>query len=242
VIRFFVDSSHIRSGQILFDSADSHHIHTVLKMRPGDRCAALDNTGALYHATLQEVVKSRCVAKIRRTEMPQTEPGVKIVIAQALPRTLDKLEWVLQHGVEAGASEFLIFSSSRSRPEASRFERKLDRWREIVKTAAEQSERARLPEVRGIVSFSEMLRESAQYDKALLAYEREKSVSLASSLEGAPKTIIAIIGPESGFDDDEIAEAKRCGVTLVSLGPRILRTETAGLVMTAQIIYALDQP
>jgi 16S rRNA (uracil1498-N3)-methyltransferase len=210
-------------------------------MRPGETCFVLDNSGKLHHAKLAEVSKSKAIAVIEREEEPQVEPRVKITVAQALPKTFEKLEWVLEHGVEAGVSEFIIFSSARSRPEASRFERKLDRWREIVKTAAEQSERVKLPLVQGICSLSDILALSAPYDLTLLAYEREKSLTLSAALhESHPASILVLIGPEGGFTDDEIDEARDAGVTLVSLGPRILRTETAALVMTAQIIYALD--
>ena len=236
--RFFVTPDRIVNGTVTFDPADSHHIHTVLKMRAGDRCIVLDGAGRACECTLAEVAKSRVVATVSRETWPASEPDVRIDVAQALPKTLDKLEWVLQHGTEAGASGFIVFSSERSRAEAERFEKKIPRWQEIVKTAAEQSERGKLPVVEGIIGFTEIVKRASEYDLALLAYERETGRTLRDALTGTPRRILVIVGPEGGFTDGEISEARRAGLLTVSLGPRILRTETTALVIVSQILYA----
>ncbi len=239
--RFFVEPGCIRHGQVVFGSDDSHHIAVVLKMRSGDPCVVLDDTGAAYECVLDAVAKNRTTAYVTAQAAPLTEPPVHITVAQALPKMLDKLEWVLQHGTEAGASAFLVFSSARARAEAGRFDRKLPRWNEIVKTAAEQSERARRPSVAGIITLNDVLKSAADYDLALLAYERETTRPLRAALTGSPKRVLVIVGPEGGFTDEEVSAAEAAGVATVSLGPRILRTETAALVMTAQILFALGE-
>jgi 16S rRNA (uracil1498-N3)-methyltransferase len=235
-----VSPDRIDGKDVIFDANDSHHIHTVLKMRAGDKCIVLDGAGRACESVLVDVAKGRVTARVQRDTKPQTEPSVHIDVAQALPKTLDRLEQVLQHGTEIGVGGFIIFSCERSRPEAEKFDKKLPRWREIVKTAAEQSERAKLPTVEGIIPLSDVLKLASDYDLALFAYEREEIVTLRSKLEGSDaKRILIVIGPEGGFSDGEVANARAAGQPTVTLGPRILRTETAALMMVSQIIYSL---
>ncbi|MDR3709404.1 MAG: RsmE family RNA methyltransferase [Capsulimonadaceae bacterium] len=238
--RYFVKPEQISGNNISFSPDDAHHMFIVLKMRPGSFCTALDGTGRALYVQIDDLGRSHATGRILRVDFPRTEANVRITVAQALPRTLDKLEWVLEHGTELGASEFIVFSCERARENADRFLRKLDRWREIVKTAAEQSERVHLPEVNGILPFSEVLATAAQHELALLAYEREKSCTLREALPSNARDVLIVIGPEGGFTDEEVAGARSAGLLAVSLGPRILRTETAALVMSSQILYALE--
>lgn len=239
--RFFVTPDRIEGGRIHFDARDSHHIAVVLKMRAGEQVTALDDTGTAHVAVLDAVGKSRCEARIVQTARPATEPSIPITVAQAIPKTLDKLEWVLQHGVEAGVSRFVLFESTRARSDAARLARKIERWREIVKTAAEQSGRVRLPVVTGVLGFGEMLTNTAGCELRLLAYESERGTGLRDVLAGkSPRSVMIVIGPEGGFTDTEVAQARDAGLVSVGLGPRILRTETAALIAVAQIVYALD--
>src|SRR5450432_3275081 len=134
--RFFVLPQQIDNGVVTLDSDDAQHLSRVLRANPGDKIDVLDGTGNAYHCVLTRAAKSNAIARIESVEKVNTEPTIRVVIAQALPKTSEKLEWVLQHGVEVGASEFLMFRSRRS--EAGKLAEREERWARIVKTAAEQ--------------------------------------------------------------------------------------------------------
>ena len=239
--RFFVTRDRIADGRVVFDGDDSHHIAVVLKMRVSDSIVALDNEGAAYTAVLDIVGKNRTEAQISNVTYPAAEPTVHITVAQAVPKTLERLEWVLQHGTEIGVTRFVLFKSTHSRPDSDRLERKIDRWREIVKTAAEQSGRTRLPAVVGIVSFDEMLALAQTSDLKLLPYEAERNKSLREALQHHhPSSVFLAIGPEGGYSESEAVRAQGENLVSVTLGPRILRTETAALTAVSQILFALD--
>ncbi|HEX5324393.1 MAG TPA: 16S rRNA (uracil(1498)-N(3))-methyltransferase [Capsulimonadaceae bacterium] len=240
--RYFIPTEQIdeTAGTVLFEGQDAHHLHTVLRMRPGQTVYALDGEGHEYEAVLEEVGKSRARARLQAKRALNTELPIKVTVAQALPRTLEKLEWVLQHGTEIGASGFIVFESARGRSDGERLVKKSARWQEIVRSAAEQSHRAHLPTVDAILSFRAVLEIGRAHDLSVLAYEGERKTKLGQVL---PKnaSILAIIGPEGGFTDEEVASARAAGVVPVTLGPRILRTETAGLVLLSQIACLVDE-
>lgn len=241
--RFFVRPDQIdeERGEIRLEGADSHHVCQVLKMRAGETVWALPGDGAEYEAHLCEVGKSRTLAKIDAKRLLETEPRASVTVAQAIPKSLDKLEWVLQHGTEVGAGGFLVFESERGRAQADRFSAKIGRWQEIVRSAAEQSRRAILPEVEGILSFTEVLSRAPLFDTVLLAYEAERITKLRDALpKHWPSRVLALIGPEGGFTGEEVRAARDAGATPITLGPRILRTETAGLVLLSQIVLLAE--
>jgi 16S rRNA (uracil1498-N3)-methyltransferase len=240
--RFFVDSSRISDSEVVLDSRDSHHLASVLKRRKGDEILVCDGSGTEYLVVLEEVSKAESSGRIVDMYRLATEPSTKVTVAQALPRTLDKLEWVLQHGTELGACRFVPFYSARSREDWQRLISKRDRWQEIVRSAAEQSRRALCPQVEPIISFADVLALSGSYDQVIFAYESEKTTSLKAALEqkNASKILI-LVGPEGGFSDTEAKLAVECSAISVTLGPRILRTETAALCLLSQIYYALEK-
>ncbi len=242
---FFVRPDQFASGLVTLDADDAHHLRVVLHAQPGQKIAVLDNSGREWPATLLEMGKTRAVARLGEPFSPLTEPSVKITIAQALPKVTDKMEQVLQRGTEIGASGFWAFSSERSLThlEGERHVKREGRWQAIIKTAAEQAHRAILPTLRVDGGFADVIA-AGDFDLALLAYEGEREMTLKSALADAPTPpgrLLVIIGPESGVTDSEVKAARRAGVRPVSLGPRILRTETAAMVMVSQILFALEQ-
>lgn len=244
--RFFVRPDQIASGLANLEADDAHHLRVVLHAQPGQKIAVLDDSGREWPATLLELGKTKALARLGEPFLPQTEPPVKITVAQALPKVTEKMEQVLQRGTEIGASGFWAFSSERSLTHLTgeRHEKRQGRWQVIIKTAAEQSHRAVLPSLRVEDSFGEVLAAAGEFDLALLAYEGERETMLAAALAappGPPERLLVIIGPEAGLTDAEVKSARKAGVQPVSLGPRILRTETAALVMVSQIIFALEQ-
>lgn len=240
--RFFVTQAQIEDDIVTLGEDDAHHLRVVTHHETGDRIAILDGNGAEWEATLLTLGKKAATAKLGRRFEPATEAGVRVTIAQALPKVGDKMEQVLQRGTEIGAHAFRAFSSAKSLSHLTgeRQEKRLARWRTIVKTAAEQAHRAILPDVAAEDTFADIIRSAGSYDLALLAYEHERKHSLKSTLRSLPAvaaTILLIVGPESGITDDEAAAAIKAGIKSISLGPRILRTETAAMAATAQILF-----
>ena len=242
VTRFFVTPDQIDrdTGTVTLEAEDALHLDRVLRARPGDEIAALDGSGTLFRATLTTLSKSRADATIIAAEQPNIEPEIHITIAQALPKTAEKLEWVLQHGVEIGAAAFIVFRARRS--EAGKLAERPERWAKIVKTAAEQSGRAKLPSVTPLPTLTDLLDDIARYDTILLCDEAEptRTLRLALAAHSNPKSILALIGPEGGWADEERAQCVARNVTPVTLGTRTLRTETAALVILSQLLYAAE--
>jgi 16S rRNA (uracil1498-N3)-methyltransferase len=243
--RFFIRPDQITGAEAVLDHDDAHHLRVVLKAKPGDPVGLLDGSGREFASSLIEVGKSHARARITGETVLDTECRTRITVAQALPKMAEKMEQVLQRGTEAGAAAFWAYSSARSLDHlaGNRQTKRIARWQQIVKTAAEQSHRAVLPAVRIDQSFADILRSAPDFDLALFAFEGELERTLRQALEStstAPRTVLIIIGPEGGFTDQEAASARKSGLTSVSLGRRILRTETAALVMLSQIVYAVE--
>lgn len=245
--RFFVAPHQISQGLATLDEGDAHHLRVVLKAQPGERVSILDGSGREWPGALLELGKSRALVKLGSPARPGTEPRTQVTVAQALPKVADKMEQVLQHGTEVGAAAFWAYQSARSLTHLTgeRHDKRLMRWQAIVKTAAEQAHRARLPLVRADGTLGDVLRAVPAFDLALLAHTASAPAlrtALSSSLlsVSSPLSVLIVVGPESGFADAEGDEARQMGVQWVSLGPRILRTETAALVMLSQILYTLE--
>jgi 16S rRNA (uracil1498-N3)-methyltransferase len=209
----------------------------VLRLGPGDAVAAFDGSGLEYLVRLEQVGDQQASGPIAAQRELQTEPRLTIALAQALlPR--EKLETVLQKSTEVGVSSFLLVASERSLPRAESVDAdRLERWQRIVREAAEQSGRAREPAIVAPLSLAESL-ERAGPAPVLLAWERERRRSTREAfarVEPAARQhgLVLLIGPEGGFGPDEAALVEARGGLTVSLGPRILRAETAGPVFAA---------
>ena len=249
MIRFFIHPEQIAEDGVTLEADDAHHLRTVLQAKPGDVIAVLDGTGREWPAVLESVGKTRAEARLGEPFTPDTEPTTKITVAQALPKVTDKMEQVLQRGTEIGVSRFWAFASERSLTHLNgdRHAKRLARWQSIVKTAAEQAHRAVLPTVRAEGGLRDVLATASDYDLALLAHPNAHLPLLRDVLSDSPRmggrgVILLLVGPESGFTDAEAAQVQAAGAQAVSLGPRVLRTETAAMVMAAQILFAWESP
>ncbi len=240
--RFFVRSEQIVGEFVYLDGDDAHHLRVVLHAQPGTKIAVLDGSGREWPAALTELGKTKAAAQLREPFQPGTEPNVQITVAQALPKVGEKMEQVLQRGTEVGVSGFWAFASERSLTHLTgdRQDKRLVRWGAIVKTAAEQAHRAVLPSLTVQGEVRDVLATAGEYDAAFLAYEGETDRSLKkamTALPSPPPRVLILIGPEGGWSDTEIKAARKAGVQTISLGPRILRTETAALAAAAQILF-----
>jgi 16S rRNA (uracil1498-N3)-methyltransferase len=244
--RFFVAPDAIQGEVVRLPSEAAHHARNVLRLRPGERILVHDGLGMAYDCILQEGAGKAAVAQVTASGPVLTEPRTHVIIAQALPKTPDKAEQVLQHGTEVGATGFLLFGARRSvarLSEGEKIEKRLSRWRDIVRGAAEQSGRGLLPSVGWHMSSEEMAGALSGHDAALVLHEgapRSLRATL-NSLPGSATRIIVVVGPEGGLAEEEVALFGDHGGRAVTLGPRVLRTETAALVGLAQILYALEE-
>ncbi len=229
----------------------AQQISRVLRLRPGEHITLLDDSGWAYEAELVSVAPARATARLVGRTQPQTEPRVRLMLYQALARE-QKLDWVLQKGTELGISVFAPVTTERSVVGARAYagRAKLERWQRIVIEAAEQSGRARLPQVMPIRSFHETCEPPPPGVLALIASVSAEARPLGPALRSAGigdqhaqplREIRLYIGPEGDFTFDEVALARQTGIVPVSLGPRILRTETAGLVTFSAILYGLGE-
>ena len=243
--RFFVPPSAIASGVVTLPEADAHHARSVLRLRVGEPIFVHDGQNVVHRAILTDVSPRAVVARVESSEPAQTEPRTRITVAQALPKTTDKIEQVLQHGTEIGAAGFLLWGAFRSVAKlgaGEKIERRLERWRGIVKGAAEQSGRGVLPDVAWAANARDVTARSGDFDAVLVAHEAATlplAVALADLAPGTTRLLV-VVGPEGGLTDEEVGGFTSTGARSVSLGLRVLRTETAALVALAQILFARD--
>ena len=241
--RFFVPPDRIRHRFVEFDADQAHQMRRVLRLRPGDRVTALDGTGRQYEVTLEEVGNARATGRAADPLAATGEPAARLTLYQSLLRR-EKFEWVLQKGTEIGVAAFVPVITRRSlvRDAEDVGPEKLDRWRRIIREAAEQSGRGLLPVLSPPIALAEAAGARAA-DVALIAWEGETQRTIGETLEGRATVgeIALFIGPEGGYDEEEVRLAESCGAVPVSLGGRILRTETAAVVGAALVLHRLGE-
>lgn len=239
--RFFISPQAIRDNRVVMRGTVVHQIRDVLRMEPGDEIVLLDNSGSAYRAELvtvdRDAVRGRVVDKWRL----ETEPAAHITLYQGLMKG-QKFDWVLQKGTELGITAFVPLLSARCIIGAAEdvSATRLERWQKIIVEAAEQAGRAVLPSLSTAILFRSACESAVQRGElALIPWEGEHTTGLREALARAPKAreFHLFIGPEGGFADEEIELAKSLGIVSVSLGPRILRAETAGLAAAAALLY-----
>jgi 16S rRNA (uracil1498-N3)-methyltransferase len=239
--RFSVAADAVRGGQVYFQAAVARQMRRVLRLGPGDRIAAFDGRGVEYTAVLISLRDEGAVAEIEAETVLVSEPGLHITLYQALlPRGM--FEHTLQKATEVGVSSFVPLGTERSLIPATAVDgARLQRWQRILEEATEQSGRASVPQLGKPLLLPEALAQLAG-EPALLAWEREKSFSIRQALTGLEAKLregrlVLFVGPEGGFTSAEAQAARDAGVQTVSLGPRILRAETAGPVVAALALY-----
>jgi len=238
--RFFVDPQAVSMGNVTLEGEVAHQITHVLRLTPGERIIVLDNSGWQMETVLTEVGGQRVVGQVARRSLARGEPHVKISLYQGVLRA-NHLEFALQKGAEMGIVEFVPMITARCViANLDDVNKKNERWERILREAAEQCQRGRLPTLEPALMFMQAC-ERARHAGGLflLPWEGEHEVSLQSALGVAPLpfTISLFVGPEGGFTDEEVRLARAYGARTVSLGPRILRAETAGLVAAAVMLY-----
>jgi 16S rRNA (uracil1498-N3)-methyltransferase len=240
--RFFVSESGFEDQDVRLSAEQAHQVCHVLRLQVGDGIVVLDNAGSEYEVMLTTVTKRETTGHVTSKRPALGEPKVQITLFQSL-LARDKFEWVLQKGTEVGVTRFVPVQTERSIARAKQIDaKKLTRWRRILTEAAEQSHRGRIPEIEEAITWKEMISQIGDFDRSLIAATSGETRTLRESLERSdrpPSSIAFLIGPEGGFSDDEVKQACDNGAVPVGLGPRILRTETAAMVLPALILHEL---
>lgn len=239
--RFFL-AEIIGDERFELTGAEARHLQRVMRKGIGDPVEIADGKGRFYQGTILQIDGQRVVGRIDDQVIRDVEPGVRLVLCQALPKG-DKMEEIIRKGTEVGVSAFVPFIARRSisRPDAKDAEKKRHRWQRISEEASKQAGRSVIPDISSVTDWAGLGRIIAG-DPALIAWEGEDSRGVRSVLAGLhSETIYLIIGPEGGFDPEEVKEGVDGGMLSVSLGPRIMRTETAGPVLAALALYALGE-
>jgi 16S rRNA (uracil1498-N3)-methyltransferase len=242
--RFFIPPPCITPPTVTLPADVARQIKTVLRMQPGDEVVVLDGSGSEWRVRLSEVGKNVVLGEIIARQPAAGEPEISLTLYQGALKA-QKFEWVLQKGVELGISRFTPTLCHRSvANDAGALTKKQARWQRIIREAAEQSGRGKLPQLAAPTPFDQALQQSQPDTLIVMPWEAaaDEANSLKEILTAGPVTDVAIfIGPEGGFTPDEAALAQEAGAHLVKLGPRILRAETAGLAVCAAILYELGE-
>ncbi|WIV10686.1 16S rRNA (uracil(1498)-N(3))-methyltransferase [Proteiniborus sp. MB09-C3] len=240
--RFFVDKENIRDNKVAIIGEDVKHIRNVLRLKEEDIISICDKQGMDYIAEIIDLSKEKVVCDIIETKISNSEPPIEVILYQGIAKST-KMDLIIQKSTEVGVAKIVPVITDRTIvkiQDRKKEENKLERWNKITEEAAKQSKRGIIPEVCQILSFNEMLETLKNNGIIIVPYENEENIGIKEILRGAAnKKINIVIGPEGGFEEEEIELLKAIGAHIVSLGPRILRTETAGLVTSAIVLYEL---
>lgn len=255
--RFFVDAEAFHGRDVLIEDGElAHQMSAVLRLRADERVLLLDNSGWQYHVALSSIERGRITGTVEHKELAGGEPRTKLTLYVAVLRS-ERFEWVLQKGTELGVSAFvpLICERSTIADTDELSERKLERWGRILREAAEQSRRGKLPRLAPALFFPAACDQAPQRGTALLLWEGTGVPALRQVLRGSgltsdiidpespaaahPFSVALFSGPEGGFTPKELETAQRYGMIAVTLGPRTLRAETAPIVAASAILYEM---
>jgi len=243
--RFFAEPDQIGEKEIVITGADVNHIRNVLRMRVDEEVLIADGQGAEYRCKLTDLGENEVRAQILWKLDGNAELASAVTLFQGLPKS-DKMDLIVQKCVELGVDRIVPVSTKRAvvKLDAKKEQTRLKRWNTISESAAKQSGRGVIPEVSGIMSFGKALEEAKKLDVLLIPYERAEHMAETRRVMGEirPGQSVGIfIGPEGGFEESEVEEAVAAGARAITLGRRILRTETAGLAVMAMLGYLLEE-
>lgn len=236
--RFFVDDNAIKDGKITITGDDASHISRVLRLDKGDKTIVCCNLTD-YFCTIESSLKSEVILNVDYTKENLNEAPIKITVYQGLPKS-DKMDYIIQKCVELGAEKFVPVTTKNCVVKIKDGDKKVLRWQKIASEAAKQCGRGIIPKVMPVTKFENAVKNAEGLK--IIPYENEKTTGLKSILKNKDNLtdkISVFIGPEGGFDESEIILAKENKIVPITLGPRILRTETAAAAVCAACMYEL---
>lgn len=232
--RFFLPREECRST-ILLTGEHARHIAKSLRMKAGEEVVVCDGQGSDYRCVIDSIDSEQAALRCLEVLPTRSEPTLRVTLCQGLPKS-DKMESIIQKAVELGVHHILPFISSRTvvRPDSKGSEKRLTRWNRIALEAAKQSGRGIIPEVAAPVTFARLLEQTAQTPKIL--FFESGGEPLRPLLQHIQGNLVIMIGPEGGFSFEEVATVQQTGGHVATLGPRILRTETAPIVALSAVM------
>ncbi len=244
--RFFVTPDQVGEDKIRIQGSDVNHMKNVLRMRPGEEVMVSDGNNRQYRCRVEDYPEGEAVLAILEAGLVDTELPSRIYLFQGLPKQ-EKMELIVQKAVELGVCQVIPVQTRRCvvKLDAKKAAKKVQRWQQIAESAAKQAGRGYIPAVSEVMTFQEALAFSEALDIRLIPYE------LADGMEGTRKILDGIrpgqsvgifIGPEGGFEKEEVGRAVEAGALPITLGKRILRTETAGIAVLSILMYRLEKP
>jgi len=239
--QFFIESTIAKPSKVWIEGEDAHHIERVLRMRIGEEVLIVINRESQWLGEIDLIQEGRVEVRLIAQQDRSAMQAIRLILYQGLPKS-DKMDWIVQKATELGVMEICPVQMKRSVSridKADKAVKKQKRWQRIAEQAAKQSKRVTIPDVKIPMGFSEMLEGIPEDVQVLAAYEDEKKQGLHTQLKALDRTkpIAIVIGPEGGFEVDEIQLLRDRGAAIVGLGPRILRTETASLAFIAILQY-----
>lgn len=241
---FFIDASQKKGREIIVTGSDVNHMKNVLRMKPGGRVCVNVESAWEYECEISRFDKGEAHLTVVKERIANRELPADLILYQGLPKG-DKMELIIQKAVELGASKIVPVATKRSvvKLDEKKEQAKRRRWQSICESAAKQSGRTKIPEVGALMGFEEAIKEAVSFDAAYIPYECERDMNKTlAALEQVEKgmRIGIFIGPEGGFEAAEIELAKKAGIVPITLGRRILRTETAGLMLLSVLMFRLE--
>ena len=244
--RFFVSPDQIRQDRIFIYDGDVNHIKNVLSMKICEELSVSDGEGTDYHCSIESIDNDAVGLRIIDSWQSYTELPVRLYLFQGLPKS-DKMELIIQKAIELGAYEIIPVSTSRSivKLDDKKAGKKISRWQQISESGAKQSGRAIIPKISDVMSFKQALAYAKELDAILIPYEKAENMAetkavIESLKNEQTKSIGIFIGPEGGFSNEEVELAIEAGAKPITLGKRILRTETAGLTTLSILMFEFD--
>ncbi|CAH1204260.1 Ribosomal RNA small subunit methyltransferase E [Paenibacillus allorhizoplanae] len=246
--RYFLppEQFHAATQTVTIEGDDAHHLGRVMRAEVGDKVICSNGVDREVLVRISHLDKGAVTAEIVEELAMDAEASVDVWIAQSLPKG-DKMELIIQKGTEIGAARFLPFLSERTivQYDAKKEAKRTERWQKIAKEAAEQAHRNRVPQIESVYSWKQLLQRAKEADVAWICYEKEDGQQLKPAIQSAiaagqiepGKQVLIAVGPEGGFTEQEIKQAEEAGFRSVSLGNRILRTETAAMVGLTCLFY-----
>ncbi len=241
--QFFVEEDQIGREFVTITGSDVNHIKNVLRMKPGEKIRVSGKDGKDYFCAVSELADTFVQADILNEDAPSTELSGKIYLFQAIPKG-DRMETVIEKAVELGVYEIIPVAMKYCvvRLDEKKGATRVNRWQKIAEAAAKQSKRSRIPNIHPIMEYKEAVEYAGRCDVRLVPYENERGMQTAKeafSSVGKGDSVSVMIGPEGGFSEEEIAMVKD-DMQVISLGKRILRTDTAGIAVMAALMFKME--
>ncbi len=240
--RFFISKDKIINNNVIINGKDVNHIRNVLRLKCDDTIVVCDSNGNEYIVEIIDIQKEEVKGKIIKTKAIIREAPIDIVLYQGLPKS-SKMDLIVQKATELGAIQIVPVITARTVvkiKDKAKENKKIARWNKIAGESAKQARRGMIPKITELLSFDTMITNLKDEDNIIVPYEDEQKTGIkdiVKQIEG--NKINIIIGPEGGFEKEEIFKLKGIGSNIVSLGPRILRTETAGFAVISMLMYEL---